>query len=141
MKGHAFHHAASNARSSFVPAGAGQVAKFEDLIEEASAELDRVEGQLRTASQEKVVLQNGNAQLMRQAQESAAVKAQASHSSRAAALWWDTGTMAVSSCSCCRQSLAPSDTGCEIWASALPVQQYQGEIVVVDGAHPPLRGV
>ena len=54
------------------------MAKFEDLIEEASAELDRVEGQLQTASREKVVLQNGNAQLMRQAQDSAAVKAQAS---------------------------------------------------------------
>ena len=55
------------------------MAKFEDLIEEASAELDRVEGQLQTASREKVVLQNGNAQLMRQAQDSAAVKSQASH--------------------------------------------------------------
>ena len=90
---------------SFAPAGAGQVAKFEDLIEEASAELDRVEAQLQTASQEKVVLQTGNAQLMRQAQESAAVKAQASHNG-AVVVWLDTGTVAVSSCCCCRQAIA-----------------------------------
>lgn len=90
---------------SFVPAGAGQVAKFEDLIEEASAELDRVEAQLQTASQEKVVLQSGNAQLMRQAQESAAVKTQASHD-RAVVVWMDIGTMAVSSCCCCSQNIA-----------------------------------
>ena len=70
-----------------MPAGAGQVAKFEDLIEEASAELDRVEAQLQTASQEKVVLQNGNAQLMGQAQESAAVKAQASRNGALLSVW------------------------------------------------------
>ena len=89
--------------ASSVPAGAGQVAKFEDLIEEASAELDRVEAQLQTASQEKVVLQNGNAQLMRQAQESAAVKAQASRE-KAVVVCLDTGTLAASSC--CRQLIA-----------------------------------
>ena len=110
------------------------MAKFEDLIEEASAELDRVEAQLQTASQEKVVLQTGNAQLMRQAQESAAVKAQASHNG-AVVVWLDTGTVAVSSCCCCRQAIAHP----KLLARNMPlhlVQQYKGQGVVVGGAHP-----
>ena len=100
---------------SFVPAGAGQVAKFEDLIEEASAELDRVEAQLQTASQEKVVLQSGNAQLMTQTQESAAVKTQASHN-RAVVVWMDIGTAVCAcpagggECSCSRAEAAGADS-------------------------------
>lgn len=48
-------------------AGASQVAKYDDLIEEASGELDRVEGQLHSATQQLLDLQGKLSQLAQEA--------------------------------------------------------------------------
>lgn len=51
-----------------VAAGASQVAKYDDLIEEASGELDRVEAQLHSATQQLLDLQGNVSQLTQQTQ-------------------------------------------------------------------------
>lgn len=51
-----------------VAAGASQVAKYDDLIEEASGELDRVEAQLHGATQQLLDLQGSVSQLTQQTQ-------------------------------------------------------------------------
>lgn len=48
-------------------AGASQVAKYDDLIEEASGELDQVEGQLYSATQQLLDLQGRLSQLTQEA--------------------------------------------------------------------------
>lgn len=59
---------------AFSPAGARQVAKYDDLIEEAAGELDRVESQLHGATQQLLDLQGNLTHLVQQTQSAEKTK-------------------------------------------------------------------
>ena len=59
---------------AFPPAGACQVAKYDDLIEEAAGELDRVENQLHGATQQLLDLQGNLTHLVQQTQSAEKTK-------------------------------------------------------------------
>ena len=59
---------------AFSPVGARQVAKYDDLIEEAAGELDRVENQLHGATQQLLDLQGNLTHLMQQTQSAEKTK-------------------------------------------------------------------